>query len=862
MVEQQSARAAAQEEARGAALLNFGMLVTATVLEEQQLRAALSAINNLAPTARVTLRPVWGSQDSAFAAALPGRPVPARPPQGARVSQSRSMRVPLPRRHNASKPAGPVLPGPRGWSGPARGRSVYLQAPAEWRATSIQTCGLWPFSVGAGAPLIGAPLGKHILTGATVCGDPISWFQRAGLLTAPTASVLGLQGFGKSTVIRRMALSLAGFGVLPLVLGDLKPDYTDLIAGIDGQVVMLGRGRGYLNLLDMTLAHRAAELLGDGEHAKLKRELLADAVGRRHTMVSALISIQRGHPPDDREDSILAAALRVLDERFDGTPVLSDLLEAIESAPERVRMAAFDRGSLPRYQELVEPLQVTLQALLGDGRIGEMFSRHSTVTLDFDRPAAFDVSSIPEDQTELVGAALAACWGVGFGAVNVTHTLAEAGLAPMRHYFIILDELWRALIAGRGMVDRTNSLTRLNRQWGVGVVMCSHTIKDLLSLPDEHERMKALGLIERSGMLICGALPPEEMPRLAQTKDFSVAEQRQLISWQDPPAWSTAAHNDAPPGRGNFMIKIGGRPGIPFRATLTPSELKLNDTSKLWHENSRRGDLRPQSLHPQPPAAVSNPAHRHATGSSGFSPLLAGTIGIAVVAAAAAEAAVQLGASLDHWRHPPPVDPLSLALELADGKTGWPPAATSLLAIGGGLLLADRGDGRDLADPGPIPPHARRPSRAGDGTRPRRPPRLTRQRARYRQALRRPAGRPAGRASGQQRPAAVRHLGGHAMRHLGSTARQNHRPGDPHAALRSRRRVCDLQQARPALRHPPAARRPRAGVELRSRTARGRRAHLVVEPAHLRDLRPPGARADRRVRRRLPRPRRAAGPVL
>ena len=156
--------------------------------------------------------------------------------------------------------------------------------------------------------------------------------------------------------------------------------------------------------------------------------------------------------------------------------------------------------------------------------------------------------------------------------MNVTHTLAEAGLAPMRHYFIILDELWRALIAGRGMVDRTNSLTRLNRQWGVGVVMCSHTIKDLLSLPDEHERMKALGLIERSGMLICGALPPEEMPRLAQTKDLSVAEQRQLISWQDPPAWSAAAANDAPPGRGNFMIKVGGRPGIPFRVTLTSTE--------------------------------------------------------------------------------------------------------------------------------------------------------------------------------------------------------------------------------------------------------------------------------------------------
>ena len=71
VIEQNSARATAQEEARGAALLNFGMLVTATVLEPGHLRTARSAISNLAPTARVALRPVWGSQDSAFAAALP-----------------------------------------------------------------------------------------------------------------------------------------------------------------------------------------------------------------------------------------------------------------------------------------------------------------------------------------------------------------------------------------------------------------------------------------------------------------------------------------------------------------------------------------------------------------------------------------------------------------------------------------------------------------------------------------------------------------------------------------------------------------------------------------------------------------------
>ena len=61
-----------------------------------------------------------------------------------------------------------------------------------------------------------------------------------------------------------MALSLAGFGVLPLVLGDLKPDYVDLIAALDGQVITLGRGRGYVNVLDITLAKAAARRLGDG----------------------------------------------------------------------------------------------------------------------------------------------------------------------------------------------------------------------------------------------------------------------------------------------------------------------------------------------------------------------------------------------------------------------------------------------------------------------------------------------------------------------------------------------------------------------------------------------------------------------
>ncbi len=186
------------------------------------------------------------------------------------------------------------------------------------------------------------------------------------------------------------------------------------------------------------------------------------------------------------------------------------------------------------------------------------------------------MSSIPEDETDLVGAVLAACWGVGFGAVNVTHALAEAGLAPMRHYMIILDELWRALIAGRGMVDRTNSLTRLNRSWGVGVVMCSHTIKDLLSLPDEHERMNAIGLIERSGMLICGALGTFR-PRLTTAAEGSrppVAKQQAMTTRSEVDV-TTRAGDIAlrravyPPGRAAGLVRFH-RPLDPFPPMVAP----------------------------------------------------------------------------------------------------------------------------------------------------------------------------------------------------------------------------------------------------------------------------------------------------
>ncbi|MEU9451760.1 ATP/GTP-binding protein [Streptomyces sp. NPDC048277] len=476
----------------------------------------------------------------------------------------------------------PSRPTPRGWPGPGGGMVGYVDPAPEWRGTTAQVCGLWPFGAGAGTPMVGVPLGRDLDSGATVCCDPVSWFTRTGLLANPSMFVLGRPGLGKSTVVRRMALGLSGYGVHPLIFGDLKPDYTDLIRAIGGQVISLGRGRGNLNVLDPGESVRAAARL-TGE---ARRRLLADVHGRRLHMVSALVTILRSAPPTDREETILSAALNILDDRHgtDRVPVLGDLVQVVKDAPEAVRSVALDRGDLTRYRDITENLEASLTALLGDGRLGGTFARPTTEAMKLDRPVCFDVSGIDDSEQLLQAAALLSCWSYGFGAVSAAHALADAGLEPQRNYFLVMDELWRVLQAGRGLVDRVNALTRLDRQRGVGLAMITHSLDDLLALPTEEDRTKAKGFVERAGMVICAGLPPAEMPQLAQVVELTEAEKRLLVDWSTPPAWDgTSGRRGAPPGLGNFLIKVGNRPGIPLHVDLTAAELEVNDTNKRWN---------------------------------------------------------------------------------------------------------------------------------------------------------------------------------------------------------------------------------------------------------------------------------------
>lgn len=71
--EHRKATQAAQEQERGAGLVDFSILVTATVdANDPEAKAIAEAtVSNLASASRITLRKLYGSQDSAFAASLP-----------------------------------------------------------------------------------------------------------------------------------------------------------------------------------------------------------------------------------------------------------------------------------------------------------------------------------------------------------------------------------------------------------------------------------------------------------------------------------------------------------------------------------------------------------------------------------------------------------------------------------------------------------------------------------------------------------------------------------------------------------------------------------------------------------------------
>ena len=458
-----------------------------------------------------------------------------------------------------------------------------VEYPIELRGTSVQLCGYWPFVAASGQPLVGAPLGTHLYRRTMVCGDPLQWFL-AGILSNPSAFILGQPGLGKTSLVHRIIDANAAWGAIPLVLSDSRPDYVGHIAAMGGDVITFTPGQGHLNPLD--LGPSVQQLHGIKDLAE-RNKAVEEMRNRRRSLVEGLVQIFMGRKLASHERNALSAAINGLDPEMQTPPLIGDVLSIIQAPSERV-MRLLQAKDAAHYKERVQSLSDALVLLSADGPYGDMFARPSDKHLRPGRPAVFDISGINEDDSVLGGAVQALCWNLGSAMVSAEKYLAaDDGDRPRRPYLLIMDELWRIIRSGDEMVYFVDTITRLNRGRGLAQIMITHTMNDL-KLSKEHLTDIAWGFVERSAMVYLGGLSSNEMGNLKSVFELTRAEQSLMEDWTAAAPIDPNTGKAGPrPGAGHFLLKTGKPVGVPFVTHFSALEYEINDTNRVWQQRNK-----------------------------------------------------------------------------------------------------------------------------------------------------------------------------------------------------------------------------------------------------------------------------------
>ncbi|MGQ0625605.1 MAG: ATP-binding protein [Sporichthyaceae bacterium] len=462
------------------------------------------------------------------------------------------------------------MPG-RGWAGPGHGRAANVEAGAVYLGTSTQVAGLFPFVQAAGLPATGVPIGRDLLTAELVCLDPPGW---VGTMTSnPGIWVQASPGVGKSAAAKRILVGLCGLGYLALNPGDPKGEYSKVVQALGGQVIRIGRGLDRINPLDSGPLGRALPTLP----ASRRDSLAVEVAARRSELLVALLATPHGldRRPSAVERYALEQAVRVLGDAHAGTsdPIIGDVVEILRQAPDPLVQALKADGPAEAWRVCAE-VTFALENLCS-GPLAGLFDGPTSAPLDLNAHAvSVDLSALLATGDHTVAAGMLATWAYTYGSLDAA---AALGLAT-RPMVIALDEMWRALRAGTGMVDSFDSLTRLNRAKGAVTMMITHSLRDLEALPSPADRAKAAGLMERCDTVLLGACSLKELAAVSDRKPLTAEEMRLVSSWAAP-AGTAVDGVDAPhPGRGKLLIKIGHRTGVPTQLLLTSAEVTLYDT--------------------------------------------------------------------------------------------------------------------------------------------------------------------------------------------------------------------------------------------------------------------------------------------
>ncbi|MGW6877432.1 ATP-binding protein [Streptomyces xanthophaeus] len=464
-----------------------------------------------------------------------------------------------------------------GWGGRFAGRAPVEDTGTVYTGPSTQAAGVYPFLLGAGLPARGVPLGRDMLTGELVCIDPADWVGR--LTTNPNVWVMSQPGAGKSALVKRMLMVYSALGFMPVIPGDVKGEYTQLVQQLGGSVVRIGDGTGKLNPLDSgPLKHTVRTLPTE------RRNLLLDVLNaRRLETLGALLSTKHGlgRAADEIQRSALTCAVQLAADACPGEdPIVPDVITVLRQAPEplRNRLAAHDAT----YQDLTRSVIAGLDNLCG-GPLKGLFDGPTTVDLDLNSPAvSVDISALRSRGSDTLSAGMIATWAYTYSSID---SARSTGLMQ-RRLVLDMDEMWRALRAGPGLVDSMDSIGRLSRGDGDVTIYVTHSTQDVESLPTEEDRAKARGLMDRCDTWVIGASTDEELAHVTGKRQLTEQERAIISSWSSATSTGLDAGDTVHPGRGKYLLKIGSRPGIAVAMELTATE------SRLYHTDYKKRPAR------------------------------------------------------------------------------------------------------------------------------------------------------------------------------------------------------------------------------------------------------------------------------
>jgi hypothetical protein len=457
-----------------------------------------------------------------------------------------------------------------GWSGAFSGRAPVEDSGTVYTGPSTQARGVYPFLLGAGLPARGVPAGRDVLTGELVCVDPSGWTGR--LTTNPGVWVMSQPGAGKSALVKRICLVYSAYGHMMCVPGDVKGEYTQLVRELGGSVVSIGDGIGRLNPLDSGPLKGHLHLLSAHD-----RTALLDVLnGRRLETLGALLSTKNGlgRAPNEIERSALNTAVQLAAAAAEGAgdPIIPDVITILRQAPDEVRGKLAAEGHV--YNDLTRSVIAGLDNLCS-GPLKGLFDGQTSVPLDLNAPAvSVDISGLRARGNDVISAGMIATWAYAYSSIDSARSIGMMN----RKLVLPMDEMWRALRSGPGLVDAMDAISRLNRTTDDVTIYVTHSILDSESLPTEEDRSKARGLMDRCDTWILGASSKEELGRVTGKRALTEQERMMIESWSSATSTGLDTTDQVHPGRGKYLIKIGTRPGIAVSMDLTDTETRLYNT--------------------------------------------------------------------------------------------------------------------------------------------------------------------------------------------------------------------------------------------------------------------------------------------